>query len=194
MKVGNNTYMRINEQESLEEKLYRHDLIFKEERHIMPYLIALAIAAILVALFVGYNRQLAQYEAYGPGNPYTCATCKDLQRACKDHRNFDANAALNDKVSKFLDRYIPGGTEDDSKFAIYGYGNVYNTECDFCCENETECYSCSFDRTYIKKYADELSSSNEFYSRLCDNCYKELEAKCSLCKEMFATLIIDTMH
>ena len=193
MKVRNNTFMRINEQESLEEKLYRHDLIFKEERRVMPYLIALAIIAILVALFVGYNRQLAQYEAYGPGNPYVCETCKSLQRACKEHRNFDAEAALNEKIAKFIDRYNPNGSDEDSRFAIYGYGNSYNTNCDFC-NDANECYSCSYDRLYLKKYVDEITVTNEFYSRLCDNCYKELKANCSLCKEMLASMIIDTMH
>lgn len=191
---GNNIIMKIKDEETLEERLYRQNLIFSEQRNQLPKIVALLVIGLLAALFVGYSRQAAQIEAYGPGAPYICETCKNLGRACKDHRNFDSQKALHDKVVMFVDRYKADGSESNSKYAIYGYGNEYNTECDFCNKDKTECYSCKFDREYLVETYNNIVKTDVFISKLCDDCWKSKKAECSLCKEMLIESIFNEIR
>lgn len=181
--------MRVKDPETIEDRIYRENAVLKETRGAMPIIIVLMVVAILMALFVGYSRQAQQVEAYGKGNPYACEDCKNLQRACKEHRNFDTEAALNTKITNFVDKYtISENNELDeetvSKYALYGYDNEICLECDFCTKENVECYSCKFDRTCIKAAYDEVTKSEVFESKLCDACWQNKKAECLMCKDM----------
>lgn len=187
--------MRLRNGISVEENAYRMSVISEDSNKIISKMVVLIIAALLISLFIGYNGQLALIKSYGPGNPYNCESCKNLGRACKEHRNFDRSKSLNDKIYFFVDRYdIESNNEYVSKYAMYGYGNEYNTNCDFCNNNKTECYSCKFDREYIERVYREKLNNNEISARLCNNCWEVGKPECDMCKEMVTKLILDEIH
>ena len=182
--------MRIKhtEPESLEASLYRQTALGEESRGALPFVVAIIIIALLAALFVGMNRQSTMIDSYGIGNPYSCKVCKNLQRACKEHRNYDAEAALTDKITSVVDGYTTGMSEDAIKMVMYGTGNLYNTACDFCNDAEKECYSCSYDRVYITSKYEDIAKSDLFITKLCDDCWQTKEVKCPECK---SKLVVD---
>ena len=187
--------MKINDTESIEERAYRNSVVLKEGRNRLPLVIVLAIAALIIAVFIGYTKQNRLSNIYGVGNPYNCESCKNLGRACSKHRDYDREKDLYNKVYKFVDRVDPDNLDDtQSKYIMYGYGNEYNTECDFCKKNKEECYSCKYDRLYIEDAYSRITNTSYFYSLLCDDCYIYKQAKDTMCKEMLTRLIIDDIH
>ena len=165
-------------------------MLISDTKRSGPIIIAVLIIALITALFVGRYKQQILVESYGDGNPYNCMVCANLGRACDDHRKFDTRAALNDKVAKLVDRYDLSGEETSSLYAMYGYGNNYNTECDFCKAEEIECYACKYDRKLILDRLNTVMDSPVFETKLCDNCWPNKVADCSMCKEMLVKDII----
>lgn len=187
--------MKIKNGASIEENLYRQNIVINEEKKAIPGIVFCIISAMIIALFIGYNRQIDQIKSYGIGNPYNCESCKELGRACSKHKGYDSDKALYNKIYMFIDRYNRDEIDDNySKYALYGYGNQYNTDCDFCKKENKECHSCEFDRIYITESYERISNSNYFYSLLCDECWIKKKADCDMCKEMLTNLIIEDIR
>ena len=176
--------------ESLEDSLYKQNMLISNTKKAGPIIIIILIIALLMALFVGRYKQQILIESYGVGNPYNCITCLNLGRACDEHRGFDTSKALTDKVTRIVDRYDLSGEETSSLYAMYGYGNLYELECDFCVAEDKECYACNYDRKLILSKMEEVMSLPVFSTKLCDDCWVDKVAKCAMCKEMLVKDII----
>lgn len=141
----------------------RNNLLIGESKRLIPLLILITI------LFTGYmviykGSSNVGLSKYGIGNPYNCRECKELGFACKEHREFDLKESIDNKLEIYAYRYVPNGTEDDSKEWMYGYG--FNKDCDFCNELGDECYSCKYDRQTIDSKLKEIEKDELFITKL----------------------------
>lgn len=185
--------MRVKDGVSIEDQLRNQSELLNGQRKLGGKLLIICAIVLVVALFTGYYNGIAEIGSYGRGNPYNCESCKNLGRACSKHHNFDTEAALKDKIRKFVDRFPSEGLDSDGTYALYGYGNTYNTECDFCNNQSKECYACKYDREAIRQAYLEVADTDVFKSKLCDECWKDGVAKCDLCKEMIANLVFESI-
>lgn len=178
--------MRIKDKETLEEKYLRQKVLYDNHRECAPLIIIIFIVAIVFMMLYFSMNSTSELNTVGSGNPYNCINCRDNKVACKEHRNFDTDAALKNKIYGFCSKYSLDDDEETSKFDMYGYGNEYNTACDFCNSEKEECYSCRYDRITIISEVKQLEESDAFINRLCDDCWKAKQAKCNKCRDMLS--------
>ena len=182
--------MRVIDERTQEEELAAMNSFSQEQRDSTSFIVII-LMVLVVGLCMWYlNNRTAQIKMYGEGNPYNCQSCKNLGRACKDHRNFDKSAALSDKVYKVVSRYTIDEDELQQKYDMYGYGNEYNTDCDFCTAEKSECYSCKYDRLYIYDSISRLWESDYIKSKLCDDCWEEGHPQDEKCFEMITYEVV----
>ena len=182
--------MKIKDEETKEQRAYRTGIALEEGRNRLPLLILFAVITLITALLIGYTEQL-NTSKYGVGNPYNCEGCRNLGKACSKHHNYDREQNLYNKVYKFVDRVGTDEiTEQHSKYVMYDWGNEYNTECDFCNKEKSECYSCKYDRLYIQDAYERITNTEEFKSLLCNDCKQSGHANNEICKEMLTKLIL----
>lgn len=178
--------LKVKNGESVEERYFRENYLYTKQKKAIPAIlvifillgIALSLYYIRISTFTGNNNNI--------GNPYNCESCKALGRACKEHKDFDKEQFLREKVYLVCNSYCNSDTEEDIIYGIYGYENGYNTECDFCNKEGHECYSCSYEREFIISTIEEIESDPVFISKLCDDCWKNSKASCSKCIDMLS--------
>lgn len=147
-------------------RLYTHTSLVRESKRSVPLVIVLAILFIGSLVVGKVGNVMYTVKSYGVGNPYECAYCLDLGIACNKHRGFDSKQALEEKIEKYTYKFIPGKSEEEQRQLMYGAD--YNTNCDFCKENEEECYNCSTDRRIINDKLETISSDEVFKTKLND--------------------------
>lgn len=167
--------MGILDNETKAESIYRQTILDKQVKKTIP--IALILLIILVGLLLFIYTSSGNVIKHGLGNPYECMDCDKLGFACKEHREFDARDAIKDKVDRFALYYIP--SESNVKYILYGIGNEYNTKCDFCNKEETECYGCEYNRLAILDANKRVYEDGVLSSRLCSDCWKLGYANCN---------------
>lgn len=178
--------MKIKESESLEERLIRENAI-NNERSKDRYKIVILIGLLVVALLMYASRSSRLLTSLsGEGDPYHCEACKALNSACSKHIKFDRNKYLQDISLRYCSNYIPNSSDTDSKYSMYGYGYLYNNECDFCVDSNDECYGCKYTRLFINECIESLLNDTVYQSKLCGNCWNIGYAECSKCREMTA--------
>ncbi|MBR1454367.1 MAG: hypothetical protein IJ593_06955 [Lachnospiraceae bacterium] len=154
--------MKIKDAETPLEKSERYDITFKEGRNALPFVVILTILAILSAYFVGYfNNTGSTKSTKSIGNPYNCSSCKNLGRACSRHLDYNADEDLRNKIHNVVYKLDNiEYTDDNTKYSLYVYPNLYNTECDYCKENNTECQGCKYTRLTILEYYNQAIEEN----------------------------------
>lgn len=182
--------LKLRDPETKEETLYRNSLIYNEQKNSLGTIILIAVIAVLAIAVYTITSRTSEIQQFGPGNPYNCQACKNLGRACKRHHNYDKNEALKSKITSYVNKYdLDDLSEEQSQFSMYGYGNRYNTDCDFCKANGEECYADKYDRLYITEVYRRLLDDEIYKSLLCDDCYNIGKPKCDKCLDMTSTMI-----
>lgn len=162
--------MKLRDEETKQEKLERMTIVDKNRNEfiikVIPILVIILV--VMIALLVVFAKRDAEKNI---GNPYECMDCKEVGRACRKHKKFDADADLRKKIKNGIYQYryyIDKETEENYMYYLYGESN-YNLECDFCKENQKECEGCKYTRQAILGYIKEVLNE-ETLSRLCPDC------------------------
>lgn len=185
--------MKIKDAESVEDRYLRENYLYSHRKGEIPLLLAIFLVLIVCVTINHMISPSYRLEARGNGNPYMCSSCKNLGYACKEHVDFDKTDYLDAKVLYYTTRYNIGDSDENSLYAMYGYGKTFNSECDFCKENESECYSCKHDRMYITSLIEDISTTDVFKTKLCDNCWALGYADCQKCYEVLAYEVMATI-
>lgn len=185
--------MHIKEKETPTEKYYRMGVIDQEVKKTVPIILLSII--ILIAIVIFYkSSDIMDTLNTGTGNPYECMDCKKYGVACSEHKKFNAKEALNNKIEKFGYNYIPNSTDDKLLEQMYGAGNHWNLNCDFCNEHNLECESCKHDRLVIQERIDKLYKNVTFTAKMCNKCQDLGYANCSACRNMVISDIINNWN
>ena len=163
--------MTIKENETQQQKADRLgavDKIQKEAAWKMIIVTLICLLLFILAVLI-VNLKTGGSEATNIGNPYECSECKELKRACKKHKEYDADADLQNKIKNMLYSYKYKADNKLDKYIFYYYGESYfNTECDFCRELGKECNGCKYTREAIAKYIEEILKYQDYkeYQRI----------------------------
>ena len=171
--------------ESTEERIYRQNILGNNIKKATPIVIILGVIVLGLLSFMSIAGN--NVEAYGEGNQYECKECNKLGFACKEHRGFDTEAALKEKINKFAMGYIPNGQK--STYLLYGENNEYNLDCDFCVEEGSECYGCEYNRIAIEEAAESAYDNGILESRLCSKDWKLGYADCNADRLILSQMI-----
>lgn len=182
--------MRLRDTESIEDKYLRDRALYNEQRKDNPLIISIILILCLVLGLYAYRLNIINTGS-GSGNPFMCEACKGLGHACSEHKDFDSHEYLTNLVAKAVESYYQTETEIDQQYALYGVGNTYNTECDFCNKEQSECYGCKSNRLTIYDKLNSVEKSAGLRSWLCDDCYAAGKVECSMCKEKFIKLTMN---
>lgn len=169
--------MRLKDEETKQERIDRLTAIDKERNKFiaraLPILVIILI--IMVAMLIVINKKEAEKNL---GNPYECADCKELARACKNHKDFNHDNELKETINNSLYYYkYSEGPEDNYKYYLYGE-SYYNLDCDFCNEIKEECEGCKYTRQAVLNYTNKVLT-DDIKDRFCDNCKELGYAYCS---------------
>lgn len=186
--------MRIRDDETLKEKIYRENILLNHTKKSFPIMGIILILLVLAFVFMWISSSSLEVKEYGVGDPYHCAECKKLNMACKEHRGYNAKDELYKEIDRYCTYYDPNTVEDDGLYFIYGNNNTFNRNCDFCKEEQKECYGCSYERQRIELLASEITHDEVFISKLCDDCWKLKYANCSSCRIMLAQQMKDNFN
>ena len=181
--------MKLREMDDIKNQKYRLNETVKHLLHSSPIIATIIIVCIITVSFIYTYTLGMNVDAYGIGDPYHCEECKRLGIACSEHKNFDAKEGLREKIHLLSSFYILDSNEDYVKRIMYN-GNVYDTDCDFCCENKSECYGCRYDREALTAAIVEIENTYEFKSKLCDKCSDLRYANCSYCRSFLEDQLI----
>lgn len=173
--------MRLKDTETTKEKEYRQKVVLSETKRSVPLVLIVVVALIAMLCMMYLNNAEFKAKQNGIGDPYHCMDCKSAGFACKEHRGFDGNAQLNTMVGRFVANYTFGS---DGIAELYGSGNKYNKDCDYCLSEQAECYGCSYDRNTIREMAEQVTKDEIFISKLCDKCWEFKYAQCSNCRAL----------
>lgn len=171
--------------ETIDEKIYRRSILSNNTRKTIP--IALLVLLLIIGVGAFILVENTKIKDYGVGNPYECIKCSEAKMACKEHRGFDQNRALEEKIKQMSLEFIPEGY--NANWSYYG-GLDYNGNCDFCKDNGIECYSCEYNRLALTNMAEKVSSQEEFKDKLCDKCWNLGYAQCTQCRDLLYNEII----
>ena len=176
--------MKLKETESIEDRYLRENAIYSQTRKSAPFAIGIIMLACIALMLYALNVDLFGISSSNHGNPYMCESCKALGHACKEHKDFDSTSYLEDLTTRLVYNYTNGDSEETIQYILYGYGNTYNTECDFCVEDKTECYGCISNRRNLVSTLEQVEDDPVFLTFLCDDCYPSGSANCDMCKEI----------
>ena len=174
--------MKLRDEDTVKDQEYRYNIVNKHIRKSSPIIATLLIACIV--LLYAYTMHI-QSSRYSLGDPYHCSECKNLGIACSEHKDYDANDGLKEKIDIICMGLIPEESVEYIQKYIYN-GSTYDKNCDFCSSEHKECYGCSYDREYITQLISEVNNDSIFKSKLCDKCWKLGYANCSNCRAMLA--------
>lgn len=174
---------RIGEETRAEKKM-RHEALSINKIKAITFMVFFIIFSLgIVALNYAYGTKTA---SYGIGNPYECKQCSKINMACSDHRNFNQQEAIEEKIGALAERYKP--TNDEWNY----YGKeAYNINCDFCKELNEECYSCSYTRETLTEIPDRIYENWQIQSLLCKDCTEIGYADCLICRDILYKQILN---
>lgn len=181
--------MGILDNETNRERVYRQNLLGSNMKRTIPIMLIMVI--LLAGLFTFMYATGDKLGEYGLGNPYECMDCKKLGFACKEHRGFNIDNAIKEKIDRFSMNYIPD--KSNTKYLLYGEGNEYNLDCDFCLTEGKECYGCEYNRLAIEEAAKEVYADGILESRLCSNDWKLGYADCNTDRVMMSKMIYNQL-
>lgn len=179
--------MRIRDNETEKEKIYRQHILMEHTKKSFPVMGIIVILMIVAFVFMWISSSSIELKQYGNGDPYHCAECKEIGFACKEHREYNVKEELSKEIDTYALYYNPNTVSTEGIHFLYGVDNIYNKKCDFCTENKTECYGCSYERQRLETIAYDITHDEIFISKLCDSCWKLKYANCSNCRAMLST-------
>ena len=178
--------MKLREKETTDERIYRESVVLNETKKQVPVMALILLSMVVVFIFMWLTSNSLEVKQYGAGDPYHCMECKKIQFACKEHRGFDVEEAISKEVDTFCNNYQYDTIDTDGVYFLYGSGNTLNKNCDYCLEENKECYGCNYERMTIETVAKEVLKDEVFQSKLCDSCWELKYANCSSCRLMLA--------
>lgn len=162
--------MKIKEEETPQEKQERLSTIDNYQNELIKKALPIltVILLVMIVTLIVINKKA---EDKPIGNPYECSDCKELGRACKDHKEYNPNEDLKKKIQNCIYnlKYLDEGEEI---YTYYLYGeSYYNLDCDFCNSNKAECPGCEYTRKSIIEYTNR-ELTEDTIDRMCTECKK----------------------
>ena len=160
--------MKLKDEETKQERIDRLTVIDKERNQFIARALPILciILVVMIVMLIVMNKKDSEKNI---GNPYECMVCKELARACKEHKNFNHDEELKETIYTNV-YYYKYAEESDETYAYYTYGeSYYNLDCDFCSSNKVECNGCKYTRQAILEYTRDILD-DETISRFCSDC------------------------
>lgn len=169
--------MKMKDTETKAEKAMRLAAVDQEQYKTvlkaLPKLLLLLLICICMYLYTN-NKE----KDISVGNPYECMDCKEFNRACKEHKEFDSEKGIKDKIRRNIENYTNYLESSGDIYIYYLYNeNWYNTDCDFCSKQKEECSGCSYNRVAILKYIN--NTLPDTVNSFCNECKELGYAKCN---------------
>lgn len=177
--------MKTTDTETKEEKAMRMAAVDREQYETvlraMPKLLLLLLLCICMFIYSEYKEKEVTL-----GNPYECSDCKQYNRACKEHKEFNSEESLKNKIKDSINNYshyikandIDLTLENSYKYYLYNE-NWFNTECDFCYALREECDGCRYNREAIIKYVHNNIMQEGYEDKLCESCKEKKYPVCN---------------
>lgn len=152
------------------------------------------ISMVLMGTFIGLPAyKLHSLVSRGEGNRYNCKVCKNSGFACDQHIGFNSIDYIDLKVDTYGNYYVPTEhTEEESR--KWMYNGDYNPYCDYCLDEEKECYTCEYDRKSIDSIMYNISTDAEFISKLNNEDWSIGYAESKQGRDMLKTEVKTKIH